>query len=254
MDAAEGFGARLDMAKRGSLAGLKRKVARVAAALERLYGIPGRDDDENVLDSLIGCILSQNTTDANSGRAWENLRRAFPTWARAAKADRRQIEKAIRVAGLAPSRSRRIKKILSRVKAKHGRYDLEFLRDATDEEAFSYLASLDGVGKKTAAVVLLFGLGRDVFPVDTHIHVIAQRLALVPEGTSRDGVFETMKALVPGGKAHSLHLNLIRLGKERCRRRSPACAGCPLRRGCLYRGKAPRLAAAVGYRLHSSAH
>ena len=213
---------------------VRKKVARVARILERIYGAQQVDADDNVLDSLIGCMLSQNTTDVNSDRAWRELKRRFPTWAAAARAPVGQIESAIRVAGLAPSRSRRIKGILSLVGRTRGRYDLEFIKDTSVDEAFRYLASLDGVGKKTAAVVLLFACGRDVFPVDTHIHRIAQRLGFVGEGSSRDEVFEAMKPLVPKGKALSLHLNLIRFGRERCRKRRPLCPGCPLRRECLY--------------------
>jgi endonuclease-3 len=206
----------------------------VTGLLERAYGVPEEERDDNVLDSLIGCILSQNTTDTNSDRAWRTLKARFPTWAAAARAPRRSIEAAIRVAGLGLSRSRRIKEILSYLKRTRGRYDLEFLREAGDDETFRYLSSLKGVGKKTAAVVLLFALGRDVFPVDTHVQVICQRLGLVPEDASRDEVYEEMKALVPRGKALSLHLNLIRFGKERCRKRNPLHKGCPLRRECVY--------------------
>lgn len=222
------------MREQGRSGRLRRKAGRVTSKLEAVYGTPEIQPDDSVLDSLVGCILSQNTTDTNSDRAWRNLKERFPSWEAAARADRRRLEAAIRVAGLGPSRSRRIKEILSYVRKTRGRYDLEFLRGLGDEEAFEYLAALKGVGRKTAAIVLLFALGRDVFPVDTHIHVIAQRLGLVREGASRDEVYEAMKPLVPRGKALSLHLNLVRFGKERCRKRNPSCAGCPLRTECLY--------------------
>ena len=135
--------------------------------------------------------------------------------------------------GLAPAKSRRIKAILGEIYRERGEYSLEHLREMNDHAAFEFLKAMDGVGVKTAAVVLLFAMGRDVFPVDTHIHRIAQRLGFVPEGTSRDGVFEAIKPLVPKGKAHSFHVNLIRFGRERCRKRNPLCNGCPLRRACL---------------------
>ncbi len=218
-------------------ASLRRRVASAAAALEKLYGHEERGADEDILDSLIGCVLSQNTTDVNSGRAWETLKKLYPTWQGVARAKAHSIEAAIRVAGLAPTRSRRIKDILAQVKKTSGGYDLEFLREASDDEAMEYLASLDGVGKKTAAVVLLFAMGRDVFPVDTHVHRISQRLGFVREGVSRDECYEEMKKLVAPGKALSFHLNLIRFGKERCHKRRPECGGCVFRARCVYVGR-----------------
>ena len=212
---------------------LRRKVKRITSKLEKAYGVPRAEADESVLDSLIGCMLSQNTTDTNSDRAWRNLKARFPSWGAVAKADRRRLEAAIAVAGLGPSRSKRIKRILSYVMKTRGAYTIEFLKDWGNEDAFRYLSALDGVGAKTAAIVLLFAMGRDVFPVDTHIHVIARRLGLVRAGAPRDAVYEAMKPLVPAGRSLSLHLNLIRFGKERCRKRKPTCAGCPLRSECL---------------------
>ena len=216
-----------------SKAAVKRKVARTADALEKIYGMPKTARPRKVLDSLIGCILSQNTNDLNSGRAWRSLKKAFPTWEKAARAPVSKIEAAIRVGGLAPSKSRRIKTILADLKRVHGKYELEFLKNSNDTQGFKYLMKIHGVGKKTAAVVLLFACGRDVFPVDTHIHRICQRLGAVPEGTTRDGVFEAMRDLVGKGKAHSFHVNMIQFGKHRCRKRNPVCKGCPLRRRCL---------------------
>jgi endonuclease-3 len=216
-----------------SLAALRRKTVRITRILEKLYGIPRVDLDESVMDCLVGCILSQNTTDINSDRAWRNLKARFPSWASVARAPRRSLESAIRVAGLAPSRSRRIKDILALVKKTRGSYSLEFTKRLSNEEVFGYLSSLNGVGAKTAAIVLLFGMGRDVFPVDTHVHVICRRLGLAPETASRDDVYEAMKPLIPKAKALSLHLNLVHFGKDRCAKRNPRCAGCPLFRLCL---------------------
>jgi len=213
---------------------LRRKVARIAATLEGVYGIPQPGRNERVLDSLIGCILSQNTNDLNSYRAWRNLRRRLPTWRKCAEAPVEEIRDAIRVGGLAPVKSRQIKDILMRIKAIRGAYNLQFVCDMAIDDAFEYLTAMKGVGVKTAAVVLLFACGRDVFPVDTHIHRIAQRLGLVREGAARDEVFYAMRDLVPKGKALSLHINLIRFGRDRCHKRGPDHDGCPLRRSCLY--------------------
>ncbi len=215
-------------------AALRAKVRRVAQKLEAVYPSPPYDGKRGVLDSLISCILSQNTNDASSGRAWFQLKKRFPTWEAAAAASARRIETAIRSGGLAPSKSKRIKAILTELGATRGEYSLEFIRKMSDDEAFSYMTNINGVGVKTAAVVLLFACGRDVFPVDTHVHRICRRLGLADEGATRDGVFYAMRPLVPGGKAYSFHINLIRFGRERCRKRNPLCECCPLRRQCLY--------------------
>lgn len=213
---------------------VRRRVRGVARKLETLYGTPRRGTSGSVLDSLVGCILSQNTNDLNSGRAWRSLKKRFPDWDRAAAAPAKDLEDAIRVGGLAPSKSARIRGVLSFLSATTGEYSLEFLRGMSDEEIFEYLTAMDGVGAKTAAVVLLFALGRDVFPVDTHVHRICRRLGFANDGATRDAVFEAMKTLVPPGRAFSLHINLIRFGKERCCKRQPVCEGCPFRRSCLY--------------------
>ncbi len=212
----------------------RRRVRGVTRKLETLYGTPRRATSASVLDSLVGCILSQNTNDLNSGRAWRSLKKRFPDWDAAAGAPAKDLENAIRVGGLAPSKSARIKGVLSFLANTTGEHSLEFLRGVSDDEAFEYLTAMDGVGAKTAAVVLLFALGRDAFPVDTHVYRICRRLGFVNEDATRDEVYEAAKTLVPPGRAFSLHVNLIRFGKERCRKRRPVCKGCPFRRSCLY--------------------
>jgi len=109
------------------------------------------------------------------------------------------------------------------------------------EEVLTALVELNGVGVKTAACVLLFSLGRDIFPVDVHVHRLCKRLGMVPGTASAEKTFETMSRLVPRGKAYSLHTNLIRLGRTLCRPRDPKCGQCPLFGECTYKGKAPAM-------------
>jgi len=109
----------------------------------------------------------------------------------------------------------------------------------SDEEVFALLLPLKGVGVKTVAVMLLFACGRDCFAVDTHVHRIVRRLGLVPEAVNAVKTFRLMKPLVPKGKALSLHVNLLKLGRTLCRPTAPRCRECPLRRMCDY-GKAHR--------------
>ncbi len=210
------------------------KVRRILSTLEELYGTPRPGGAESVLDCLIRCILSQNTTDLTSSRAWLSLKGRYRDWPSAAVAPAESIEEAIREGGLARSKSRRIKAILQQLGRRKVKYSLEFLRRKSDEDAFRYLTGMDGVGPKTAAVVLLFALGRDILPVDTHIDRLCRRLGLAGEAATAEDVFEIMKPLVPPGAAHRLHLNMIRFAKERCRKRKPLCGECPLARQCLY--------------------
>lgn len=185
------------------------------------------------LDSLIATLLSQNTNDRNSHQAWLNLRRKFPTWEKVADAPAGQIARAIEVGGLKNRKAKRIKQILRRVRRETGKFDLRFLKGKTNEEAISYLLSMKGVGLKTAACVLVFSLGRDVFPVDTHIHRLCNRLGLVKTKTAEQ-TYEQTQALVPEGRAYSFHVNLIRFGRKICRAQNPLCGLCPLFDACVF--------------------
>jgi endonuclease-3 len=186
---------------------------------------------------LIATILSQNTNDKNSHRAFLSLREKMPTWEGVASAPLGRLKSAIRVGGMANQKGPRIRNVLRRIRQKYGRYDLSALRRKGDEEVIRELTSLDGVGVKTAACVLLFSLGRDVFPVDTHVHRICSRLGLVPGSRSPEQTFRMMQALIPSGRAYTLHTNMIRFGRKICRASNPACGICPLFAECLFPGK-----------------
>ncbi|MCK5572466.1 MAG: endonuclease III [Bacteroidetes bacterium] len=183
-------------------------------------------------------ILSQHTNDKNSHRAYTDLRKAFPTWQRLGDASLRDIEAAIRVGGMAHQKARRIRHILRDIRKRYGAYDLAALREIGSKDVLTELVGLNGVGVKTAACVLLFSLGRDIFPVDVHVHRLCIRLGMVPATASAEETFEAMSPLVPRGKAYSLHTNLIRFGRTVCRPRDPKCRECPLFGECTYKGRA----------------
>jgi endonuclease-3 len=189
---------------------------------------------------LVATVLSQNTNDRNSHRAWTEFRRRFPRWTDAAAAPPRAIEAAIRSGGMARQKSRRIAGLLAVVYERYGGHTLAPLRRMPDDRVMRELTSIDGVGPKTAACVLLFSLGREVFPVDTHIHRIAGRLALVRGCSTPERTFEAMRPLVPSGKAYSLHTNLIRFGRRVCRSAKPLCGVCPFTAICRYPGRKAR--------------
>lgn len=214
-------------------AALRRKAVRIDRALEAYYGVPDcRRLDP--LSELVLTILSQNTSDINSGRAFERLRARFPTWEAVRDAPLEAIIEAIRPAGLAAQKAPRIQRILQRISAERGALSLDFLADWPLEAAKAWLRRLDGVGPKTAAIVLLFSLNRPAFPVDTHVHRVGTRLGLIPEGMSAEAAHDWMEALVPPERYLPFHLLLIRHGREICKALRPRCEVCPVRRMCAY--------------------
>lgn len=219
--------------KRGAAAA-KRRLARITRLLEGEFGKPRWYGDRDLVGSLVATVLSQNTSDTNSARAYAGLRERFADWETVSRASEASIASAIRRGGLANIKARRIRRILRSIGDGTGGLDLEFLRGMPDEEVLSYLLKFDGVGSKTAACVALFGLGRDVMPVDTHVHRVMNRLGVVGETRTPDATFDALRGLVPVGKALSLHVNLIRLGRSLCRPREPACGGCPLLSVCAF--------------------
>jgi len=214
-------------------AALSRRLADVDRRLARVYGRPRRPR-RDPLDALVETVLSQHTSDTNSGRAFAALKGAFPTWDEAARADQPALEDAIRVGGLARVKSVTIGRLLSEVARREGGYDLAPLVRLRHAAARERLSGLPGVGPKTRACVLLFACGKPAFPVDTHVHRIVRRLGLVPDGASAAAAQDALEPATPARHALALHLNLIRLGREVCRPRDPRCPVCPLRRVCAY--------------------
>jgi len=217
-----------------NLTALKRKTARVVAALEKRFGVPEWSGPRPPLDALVETVLSQSTSDANSHRAFRSLKERLPDWQAALEAGPRSIESAIRTGGLARQKSARIHELLCWVCDTFGEMNLDGIHDMADDEVFDLLLPLKGVGAKTVAVMLLFACGRDCFAVDVHVHRIVRRVGLVPEKASAEKAFYLMRPLVPAGKALSLHVNLLKLGRTLCRPTDPNCGECPLRRMCAH--------------------
>ena len=219
---------------------LQERTAEITRVLEREQGVPRRSTSGDPLDVLIKTVLSQSTNDRNRDIAYDRLRRRFPTWRETMEAPREEVAESIRPAGLHRQKSGRIQEILRWIEAARGELSLRFLCDMTTEEAFEALARLKGVGVKTTAVVLMFACGRDIFPVDTHVHRITRRLGLVPASTDAVKTFRLMAPLVPEGKAYSLHMNMLELGRTVCTARRPLCPECYLHDLCRWPEKSPR--------------
>ncbi|NLG79617.1 MAG: endonuclease III [Firmicutes bacterium] len=209
----------------------RERVRRIAALLEEMYGVPPVRREEP-LDVLISTVLSQNTSDVNSVRAFRRLRERFPTWDDVRTADVRKVADAIRSGGLADIKAARIQRILNRLHRERGSASLDFLAHLDARAAREYLMSLDGVGPKTAACTLLFGCGMPVFPVDTHVLRVARRLGLISGRCGAEGAHEVMASVVPSELVYSLHVNTIAHGRRRCRPRKPRCDGCLLAPEC----------------------
>ena len=186
------------------------------------------------LSELIFTILSQNTSDVNRDRAWSRLKARFPTWESVLAADTAELAEAIRPGGLANVKAPRIQEVLRVIKREQGEFTLDFLAEMKVDEARRWLTSLHGVGPKTAAIVLLFSLGKPAFPVDTHVHRVSQRLGLIGLKTSREQAHDALEKLLPPEIYYTFHLNLIAHGREVCKSQQPRCATCVLRKHCGY--------------------
>jgi endonuclease-3 len=209
-----------------------RRIRAILRRLEKRFGELTPPRAEDPLDELVLTVLSQHTSDLNAGRAFSDLRAAFPTWDQVADAPSARVADAIRSGGLANTKAPRIQAILLEVDRREGSFDLSRLRMLPDAEARAYLTSLPGIGPKTAAVVLSFALGRDTIPVDTHVHRTARRLGLVPPKASAERADRLLHDAVPDGLRTPLHVGLIRLGREICKAPTPRCRICPLKDLC----------------------
>jgi endonuclease-3 len=209
------------------------EIAEVDQRLTRIFGVPRRRGRDPVAQ-LVGTMLSQATTDVQTARSFDNLRRRFPTWEQVRDAPAAQIAREIRGSGLARQKAPRIKAALKHITRERGKLDLDFLNDLPVEQAYRWLMHIHGVGPKTASIVMLFTFRKPFFPVDTHIHRITRRLGWIPPNASADKAHEILQPLIPQGAHFRLHVNLIRFGREICVARVPKCEICPLTDMCEY--------------------
>jgi endonuclease III len=216
---------------------LTERIKKVNDLLVNYFGIPFRPKKlPNPVDALIATILSQNTNDNNSYKAYLNLKRKYKSVDELTEASRYEIEKTIKVAGLGKQKSAAIKAFLSSLQKKNNKINLRYLKKMNDEDILDELTSIKGVGVKTASCVLLFSLDRNVCPVDTHVHRTLNRIGIVKTSTP-DKTFEQIKNHLSDGIAHQFHTNLIKLGREICKPSKPSCSICPLLQVCSFKKK-----------------
>jgi len=212
-------------------------AAEVHRRLLAAYGAPTWRPHYAPLDELILTFLSQNTSDINSGRAFAALKARYPTWQAVLDAPVAELAETIRSGGLAQRKAPRIQAALRRIQAERGELSLDFLADLPVEEAQRWLTSLDGVGHKTASIVLLFCFNKAAFPVDTHVGRVTRRLGLAAPRATEAQIKQIWEALAPAEWFYPLHLNLIQHGRRVCRARQPRCAQCVLADICRFEPK-----------------
>jgi endonuclease-3 len=203
---------------------------RLVETYGRLTVVPSGDP----LDELIGTILSQNTSDVNSGRAYQQLRAMYPTWEDVLDTSDDELYEAIKAAGLGRIKAPRIKNTLREILRRRGELSLDFLEQLPLEESKRWLTSLDGIGPKTAACVLLFALGKPALPVDTHVHRVSRRLGLIGPTISADAAHTLLESALPPEHVYEFHIDLIRHGRRVCHAQRPECGQCALRDLCDY--------------------
>jgi len=204
--------------------------------LDETYGPRRLTPNGDPVATLVSTILSQNTSDVNTDRAFSSLRRRFPSWDDVVRADTDEVVAAIRSGGLANRKAPRIQEALDEIRDRYGSYSLDVLADMSLDDAKSALVSIDGVGPKTAACVLLFALGRPALPVDTHVYRVARRLGLIDERTNPVQAHATLEAMMEGDadRTYRFHVEMIAHGRAVCVARKPRCTICPLRSNCEY--------------------
>ena len=209
-------------------------AAEVYNRLERLYGTPDWRPRYEPMDELVLTFLSQSTSDLNSGRAFAELKKRYPTWEEVMAAPVAEVADAIRVGGLSLQKAPRIQAALRRIKQERGEFSISHLADMPTPEAMAWLTTFDGIGHKTASIVLLFCFGKPTFPVDTHVGRVSRRLGIADQRAGEEKIKEIWEALAPPEWFLPLHLNIIRHGREVCSARRPACPTCLLNDICRY--------------------
>ena len=243
------------LARKNAAASNVGRIPEIIRRLDDAYGIPEWRPHRDPLAELILTILSQNTSDGNSGRAFVRLMERFPTWNAVADAPLPDLIAAIQPGGLAPTKAPRIQGVLREVRERTGGYDLSFLGEMPVEEARAWLADLHGVGPKTVSCVLMFALGMSAMPVDTHVFRVAMRLGLIAErvpvqrstvsrqpsaaakpdrtaAMTAEKAHALLEAMVPPEEYYAFHIGLIKHGRRTCTAQRPACGACVLADVC----------------------
>jgi endonuclease III len=227
--------------------------------LASTYGRPTWERRLDPTSELILTVLSQNSADVNAERAFESLRRAFPSvhpaeahkpgagwggaglsegpppdWLAVESAPVEELVEAIRPGGLAVQKAPRIQGALRRIREERGDHSLEFLGDMAALDARAWLTGIDGIGRKTASVLLLFCFGMPLMPVDRHVERVSHRIGLIPPKATADDAHELFLAMLEPDQMYEAHVNLIQHGRKICHARNPEHERCPIAARCRF--------------------
>ncbi|GCE28346.1 endonuclease III [Dictyobacter alpinus] len=220
-------------------------LTRIYDTLIETYGEMHNEPNYDPLGGLIGTILSQHTSDINSGRAYRQLVDTYATWEEVRDAPTNKVADAIRSGGLANVKAPRIQDVLHTLTEQQqdqgGTKALaEFLYDEiqkfTPEEGWKYLQKLPGVGPKTSACVMLFNMNEAIMPIDTHVHRVSKRLGLIGPKVNANQAHTVFAKIAPPDWVYGLHVGMIRHGRQVCHAQRPKCGECPLYQECAYVG------------------
>jgi endonuclease III len=217
-----------------SRATLRRRACRVAQILHATYGSPRHGNKDDPLDELVFILLSQMTTGPSFNRVYNRVTAAYPTWEPFLTMPLAKMKATIKDAGLSGQKAPRLKTIFQQLKRDFGSVTLAPLVEMTDAEAERYLTSLPGIGIKTAKCILMYSLGRQVLPADTHVWRVTRRLGLVDENLPYTKVHNALEAVVLPDDRYSIHVNGVAHGRAVCLALRPRCPSCPLRRLCPF--------------------
>ncbi|MFA5334182.1 MAG: endonuclease III [Candidatus Omnitrophota bacterium] len=211
-------------------------VLAVRALLLKRFGRLRFRTEKDAVGELVKTILSQNTSDITSLRAFANLKRRFKDWESLRRSGLPSIRREIKIAGLSNIKAPRIKGALNEIEERRGSLDLGFLEGMSLRDGYSFLRSIKGIGPKTAAIVLLFSFGKPIMPVDTHIFRVMKRLGLIGPKMNREQAQEYLTSVSPEHAIREFHVHLIMLGRQVCAAREPKCQSCNLKALCKYYG------------------
>ena len=209
-----------------------KKMRQISDGLLDVYGPIDWITRRKGIDELVYTILSQHTSDVNSERAFANLMSKFGDFDSVADADEKEIEITIRSGGLSKSKAPRIKSVLNEIRAEVGSFDLSFLSEMPMQNAKEWLMKFNGIGPKTAAIILCFSFQMPAMPVDTHIFRVSKRLGLIGKKITAEKAHDLLERVVPSAEVFQFHMFLIRHGRDTCKARRPSCDVCVLSHIC----------------------
>jgi endonuclease-3 len=216
---------------------VREKIKQVLDLLKEAYGVPEWQPGYDPISVLVQTILSQNTSDTNSGGAFQSLLASFENWEEVTGAGEDDIACCIRRGGLGRIKAQRIKHSLEEIRRRRGQLELDFLAELASSDAEDWLQELPGVGLKTARCVLLFSWGMPALPVDTHIRRVSRRLGLISPKASLDEAHQALGEVVSPGDVYDFHVLLIEHGRKTCHAQRPNCQDCVLKKMCMSRAQ-----------------